>query len=335
MLPGSASGATPDDTYARVEEGAIVLGNSLVERRWSRNPLRTTALIDKRDGGHTWSRDTRDFAFRLGAAEIGSEQFTVASATITQLAKGGLRVRMAITGPGLTGTRTAEVYPGVAGFRTQTTLSSPAPLTLNEVILEEANVGNQAKPTIHALRSGADWRNSDWAGPQPDDAWPGPPTALGDPHAGDWRDTHTADAGAPLQGAAQWFDGDIGNRRLFMVMERNDFPSSWVEYDGSTARLRLQFARDVVSLGPFEEMFHVENPNPQGGRTRQLGPGDFEFEAAFTGFGSGAGDAEWQWSKYALGRRLDPHYPHAITLNSEQRTTRTRSQRPTTAQRTT
>ena len=317
-LSGVASGAELDDTYARVEQDAIVLGNSLVERRWSRDPLRTTALIDKRDGGRTWSRDTRDFAFRVGGAEIGSEQFAVESATLTQLPRGGLRVRMAITGPGLTGVRTAEVYPGTAGFRTQTTLTSPVPLALSEVVLEEANVGPTTKPTIHALRSGADWRSSDWAGPQPDESYPGPPTALGDPHAGDWRDTRTADAGTPLQGAAQWFDGDSGNRRLFMVMERNDFPSSWVEYDGSTARLRLQFARDVVSLGPFEEQFHVENPNPEGGRTRQLLPDrPFAFEAAFTGFGSGSGDAEWQWSKYALGRRLDPHYPHAITFNSD------------------
>ena len=316
-MPAAAPGAT-DDTYARVEPTQIVLGNSLAERRWSRDQLRTTALIDKRDGGLTWSRNTREFVLRVGPAEIGSDQFKVDSATITPLPKGGLRVRISISGPALTGVRTAEVYPGVAGFRTQTTITSPAPLTLNEVVLEEATIGDKAKPTLHALRAGADWRDPSWKGPTPDDAYPGPPASFGDPHAGDWRDTRTAAAGTPLQAAAQWFDGDIGPRRLFMVMERNDMPSSWVEFDGATARLRLQYARDVISLGPFEEQIHIENPNPQGGRTRNLRPGEpFALEATFTGVGTSDPDAHWQWSKYLIRHRMEPNYAHAITFNSD------------------
>ena len=307
----------PDDTYARIEPTQVVLGNSLAERRWSRAQLRTTALIDKRNGGHTWSRGTRDFAFRIGAAEIGSDQFEVANAAVTALPKGGLRLRMNLTGPALTAVRTVEVYPGVAGFRTQTTITSPAPLTLNEVVLEEAGVG-RATPTLHALRAGADWRSSDWAGPTPSEEFPGPPASFGDPHAGDWRDTKSAPAGTALQGAAQWFDATRDGRRLAMVMERNDMPSSWVEYDGATARLRLQFARDIVSLGPFEEQFHVENPNPEGGRTRTVRPGEpFAFEAAFTALGTGDGDADWQWNKYLLHHRMEPRYPNAITFNSD------------------
>ena len=321
ILPPGTSGAQgtqTDDTYARVEPNQIVLGNSLAERRWSRDQLRTTALVDRRDGGRTWSRNSREFALRAGPAEIGSELFKVDSATVTPLPKGGLRVRMNITGPALTGVRTVEVYPGVAGFRTQTTITSPAPLTLNEAVLEEHTVGNQVKPTLHALRAGADWRDTSWAGPQPDEAYPGPPTSFGDPHAGDWRDTRTAAAGTPLQAAAQWFEGDTGGRRLFMVMERNDLPSSWVEFDGATARLRLQYSRDVVSAGPFEEQFHVENPNPAGGRTRTVRPGEpFAFEAAFTGVGTSEADAHWQWSKYLLHHRMQPRYPNAITFNSD------------------
>ena len=317
-LPVAPSAAQqPDDTYARIERTQIVLGNSIAERRWSRPALRTTALIDKRNGGHTWSKGTRDFAFRIGAAEIGSEQFEVTGATVTPLPRGGLRVRMNLTGPALTAVRTAEVYPGVAGFRTQTTLTSPAPLTLNEATIEEAGAGKVA-PTLHALRAGADWRSSDWAGPSPSEDFAGPPASFGDPHAGDWRDTRTAAAGTPLQGAAQWFDGARDGRRLVMVMERNDMPSSWVEYDGATARLRLQYARDIVSLGPFEEQFHVENPNPAAGRTRTVRPNEpFAFEAAFTAVGTGDGDADWQWSKYLQRHRLAPHYPHAITFNSD------------------
>jgi hypothetical protein len=322
MPSGAGAARSADDTYARLEPTQIVLGNSLAERRWSRDPLRTTVLLDKRDGGHTWSRNTREFALRIGGAEIGSDQFRVADAKVTPLSKGGLRLTMSITGPGLTGVRTAEVYPGLAGFRTQTTLTSPAPLTLNEAILEEATIGDRARPTLHALRAGADWRSSDWAGPTPDESYPGPPASFGDPHAGDWRDTRTAAAGTALQAAAQWFDGAIGDRRLVMVMERNDMPSSWVEYDGATARMRLQFARDVVSLGPFEEQFHVENPNPAGGRTRTLQPGrEFAFEPVFTGLGSGDGDADWQWGKYLQRHRLDPHYPHSITFNSDKNDT--------------
>ena len=317
-LAPAASGAQQDDTYARVEPTQIVLGNSLTERRWSREQLRTTALIDRRQGGRTWSRNSREFALRIGGAEIGSELFKVESATVTPLPKGGLRVRMNLTGPALTGVRTAEIYPGVAGFRTQTTVTSPAPLTLNEATIEEHTLGNEVKPTLHAFRAGADWRDSSWAGPTPSEEYPGPPTSFGDPHAGDWRDTRTAAAGAPLQAAAQWFDGDSGGRRLFMVMERNDLPSSWVEFDGSTARLRLQYSRDVVSGGPFEEQIHVENPNPAGGRTRTLRPGQpFAFEAAFTGVGTSDADSLWQWSKYLLQHRLEPRYPNAITFNSD------------------
>jgi hypothetical protein len=325
LAPPATAAAQPDDSYARVEPNQIVLGNSLAERRWSRDQLRTTALIDKRDGGLTWSRGTRDFTLRVGPAEVGSEQFKVDSATIAPLPRGGLRVRMSFSGPGLTGVRTAEVYPGVAGFRTQTTITPTAALALDEVVLDETGVG-KVTPTIHALRAGADWRDASWQGPTPDQSYPGPPTALGDPHAGDWRDTHTAAAGTPIEGAGQWFDAARDGRRAFMMMERNDFPSSWVEYDGATARLRLQYARDVVSLGPFEEQFHVENPNPQGGRARTLKPGQpFALEATFTGFGDGDGDAEWQWFKYLQHFRLDPGYPHAVSFNSDKNDRNARS----------
>jgi hypothetical protein len=41
--------------YARVTPTEVVLGNGLAERRWSRAPFRTTALVDKRGAGRAWS----------------------------------------------------------------------------------------------------------------------------------------------------------------------------------------------------------------------------------------------------------------------------------------
>ncbi|HEX8066053.1 MAG TPA: alpha-galactosidase [Thermoleophilaceae bacterium] len=297
-----------------------MLGNSLAERRWSRDALRTVALVDRRAGGAAWTGATRDFAVRAGAAEIGSESFRVDAVATAPLPAGGLRLTMRLVGSGaaagLTGTRTAEAYPGVAGFRTQTTLASATPLVLNGATLEQAGVGS-VTPAIHAFRAGADWRETEWAGP---------PLAFGDPHAGDWRDTRTAAAGQPLEGAAQWIDAARGARRLFMVMERNDLPSSFAAYDGSTASLRLEYSRDVISAGPFEEMVHVENPNPDGGRTRTMRPGEpFALEAAFTGLGTSADDAAWQWSKYLMRNRLDPPYPHAVVFNSDKNDRNARS----------
>jgi hypothetical protein len=303
----SAHAAPADDVYASFSPTEVVLGNSLAERRWSRAQLKTTQLVDKRNGGRTWSRDTRDFAIQVGPQEIGSESFAVNSVAVTPLPRGGLRVTMTISGSGLTGTRVAEAYPGVAGFRMQTILTSPAPLAISAATLEQAGVG-RATPAIHALRAGADWR---------DPEWPGPQVQYGDPHAGTWRETKTAGDGAALEGAAQWLDASSGGRRLFMVMERNDLPSSWASYDGSTASLRLEYTRDVISLGPFEEMIHVENENPEGGRNRTLHPGQpFALEPTFIGFGTEDADAFWQWSKYLLKHRINPTYRRDVTFNT-------------------
>src|SRR4051794_11768339 len=251
-LPATARAETFRDgsVYASVTPAQVVLGNSVAERRWSRAGLVTTALVDKRGRDTTWSAGRRDFALDLAArADLGSDRFTVTSVKVSKLARGGLRVAMALASPlpVLTATRIAEAYPGVAGFRTQTILHPAAGLVLSGATLDEAAVRGAA-PTLHAFRAGADWREPDWAGPQ---------LSVGDPHAGDWRDTHTAPAGQALAGPGEWLDLDRGGRRLFMVMERNDLPSSRAEYDGAAAALRIDYARDVVSLGPIEEDGHV------------------------------------------------------------------------------
>jgi hypothetical protein len=296
--------------YARVTQDAVTLGNPLVERRWDRDGFRTAALVDKRGPNRRWSEDRRDFSLRLaGGAEIGSRSFDVTAVEVQPLQDGGLRVDMTLTGPpGIMATRTAEAYPGIAGFRTQTTLESVAPLALAGATLDEAAVG-RAEPTIHAFRAGADWREPDWEGP---------PLFVGNPHPGSWRDTHSGDAGEPVEGPAQWVSAGSRDRSLFMVMERNDQPSSRAGYDGEVASLELDYTRDVVILGPFEEEIHVENPvEAQAGRQRVVRPGSpFRLEAAFTGFGRGDGDEPWQHHRYLTERRLAPVYERAVTFNS-------------------
>ncbi len=286
-----------------------MLRNSVVERRWDRAAFKTIALIDRRGQGRTWSANRRDFALTLvGGAQISSESFHVTAVRVTPLRRGGLRVAMELAGPaGLAATRTAEAYPGVAGFRTQTTLRSTAPLALAGATLDEAAPGAIA-PTINAFRAGADWREPDWPGPQ---------LEVGDAHPGTWRDSRSAGRGQPVDGPAEWLSAADGDNSMFMVMERNDFPSSRAGYDGAVASLRVDYTRDVLSLGPFEEQAHAENPaDAQAGRQRLVEPGaPLELEPAFTGFGRGDGDEAWQFHKYLVEHRLQS-YEHAVTFNS-------------------
>jgi hypothetical protein len=305
--PARAQTFHDGDVYARVTPGEVVLGNELAERAWSRDGLRTKRLVDKRAPGRTWSVGSRDFTLSLPAGEVGSEAFTVESVEVRRLSRGGLRVSMhlALAGGALGATRIAEAYPGVAGFRTQTILESAAPLALRGATLDEAV--SEGAPTIHAFRAGADWRQPGYRGPD---------LSVGDAHGGTWRDSHSAGAGSDLGGPAQWLSLAADGRTLFLVMERNDFPSSRAEYLGGVARLRVDYARDVVILGPFEEMAHVENPSGGPGRERTLRPGDpFPLEAAFTGFGSHDGDEAWQFHRYLTDHRVRP-YRKDVTFNS-------------------
>ncbi len=319
---------TSGDVYATVSDSEVVLGNGLAERRWSRGSFLTTELTDKRAGGLTWSHDHRDFTLWLAAAEVGSENLRVRDAVAEEIDSGGVRVTMTLVPatpvelPGIaTITRVAEAYPGVAGFRTQTTIDSQVPLALTAATLDEAAVGAEAEPTITALRAGADWREPGYTGPPP--PFEGaPPPVIGDPHAGTWRDSRSAAAGDEIAGPAQWISTAAGDRSLFMSMERNDSPSSRASYDGETASVGVDYGRDIANLGPFEEQAHVENPLPQilpggsTGRFRIVRPGEpFAFEAVFTGFADHEGDEPWQFHKYLTQHRLTP-YAHDITFNS-------------------
>src|SRR3712207_5541857 len=98
-LGGSAAPAQASSVYAKVDATQVVLGNSVAERRWSRAPMATTALVDKRGRDRTWSTNTADFALDA----VDSRAFTVSRVEQTRLAGGGLRLTMTLTGvPGMT-----------------------------------------------------------------------------------------------------------------------------------------------------------------------------------------------------------------------------------------
>ena len=314
-LPAAAQAASGSlasgDAYASYDGTRVVLGNGVVERDWSRAPFRTASLIDKRDGGKTWSRDSRDFVLEVGGAQIASDNFSVGSVDLARLPRGGVRVTMTLAGSGpaagITAERVAEAYPGVAGFRTQTTLTSATPLVLSAATLDQAGVG-RVTPVLHAFRAGTDWRDPSWNGPQ---LW------AGYSQPGDVRQDVTAPEGGSVEANAEWVDARASGRSLFVVMERNDLPSSRAGYDGSTAGVRVDYTKDVLDLGPFEEQIHVENPSSGGGRTRTLRPGEpFALEAAFVGLATGGADEAWQWHRYLADHRTVP-YEHPVTFNSD------------------
>jgi len=298
--------------YARVNAGSVVLGNDQIERRWRRAGFRTERMKDKRAGGRTWASPGRDFTLELGSGTIGSDAFDVTSVQVERPSRGGLRVTMelepAVGGAAgaLSATRVAEAYPGVAGVRVQTIVRSPVPLALTAATLDEARAGVVA-PFAHALRAGADWRAP---------GWEGPPVTIGDRHEGTWRRTYSAEAGAALEAPGQWLSLRDGERSLFMVAERNDFPSSRALYEGDRGALRVDYTHDVALFGPFEETVHVESPFSGAGRGRVIRPGvPYALEAAFTGAGSHDGDEPWQFHRYLFEHRL-ARYPRAVTFNS-------------------
>ena len=300
------------DVYARVTARQVVLGNEGVERRWTRKRFRTLALADKRKPARVWSKVVPDFALSVAGASVPSTLFQATRVRVTHLDRGGLRVTMTLKGPpGLNAIRTAEAYPGVAGFRTQTVLRPAAGLALSGATLEQAAVGAQSTPAITAFRAGSDGREPGYTGP---------PVGVGDQHPGDWRDTRTAAPGQPVNGPGQLVTATRApGQDLFMAAEENDFPAARGGYDGTRASLTLDYAKDVISLGPLEESAHIENPLPTTGTglPRVIPPnGTLTLPPVFTGFGDHVGDDAWQFHRYLTEHRLAP-FPHAVVFNSD------------------
>lgn len=301
--PAAARGPVRTD----VTPQQVTLSTPLVTRTWDRAAFASFVRDERGPGLRTATGP--DFTLTVAGQELPSTDFSV-----TDVAVGDGRVTMTLTSrtfPLLTARRVVEAYPGIAGFRTETTLFSPVPLPLTAATVDEVQVGAGATPTVHAFRAGADWRGeSDWSGPQYG--------SVGDGHAGDWRETREGAAGAPLSAPGEWVTTALpGGRTVFSVMERNDFPSSRAGYDGATAATRVDFSRDVLSLGPIEETAHVENPSDApAGRARTITAAGLALPAAFTGIGRDADDEAWQFHKYLVQERIDP-YPRDLVFNSD------------------
>ena len=157
---------------AEVTPTTVEVRNAQALRRFDRLSFRTTALTDRRDGGRAWGAGRADFSLTLaGGLELDSTAFSVRDVAVSPLARGGLRMQLRLAPrpggaapPGIEVDRAVEAYPGVAGFRSETVVRSAAPLLVAGATLDEA-AGAGARPTIHAFRAGADWREPDWTGP--------------------------------------------------------------------------------------------------------------------------------------------------------------------------
>jgi hypothetical protein len=299
--------------YVEVTDAEVVAGNSLVTRTWDRSGWATSSFTDERGPGRVAGGTGPDFTLDVATASIPSDAFEATDVSVSDV-PGGLRAEVTLAPvdgvqPALELTRVIEVYEDVAGVRTQTIVETPAPVVLRGYTLDQVAVGDEVATTLHAFRAGADWREPGWTGPD---------GSIGDPHAGTWRDSDSAGPGEDIAGPAQWISGRAGDESLFMVMERNDWPSSRAGYSGGTLALEVDYSADVIILGPFEENGHVENPQAGAapGRHRVLRPGvPYTTESAFTGFGTTPDDEPWQFYKYLSRHRLDP-YDHEVTFNS-------------------
>jgi hypothetical protein len=301
-VAGSAQAYGDADVYAVVDGDSVVLGNAVVERRWDLTGFATSSIVDKRPGGETF------VALLLDGVRLTSDRFAVDDVAVETLPRGGLRVTFALTLAGLIDiTRIVEAYPGVAGFASRATVSTLVPLAVSGYTLDEVAAGHGHAATIHAFRAGADWRF--------DEGWN--PVSVGDAHKGDWHVQQSAGMGSKLRAPGEWMSlAGASYRRLFMVMERRDYASSVMSYDGTNAAAVVDLSRDIIYIGPFEENAHIENPTPLPARHRVIVPGRaMELERVFTGLGVDGDDEPWQFYRYLAEHRMAP-YPKAVTFNT-------------------
>ena len=314
LVPTAAVAAQPDDATvvrangvtATIADDSATLSNGVIERAWTTTPFGTEAITDKRTGFTTGA--TPDFRLRLAdGVELTGHDFTLTNATARKGDRGGITLTMTLTGAVGTVTRSVTAYPGVAGFETRTTLNLAAVLTgytLDEVAVPEA------APTLHAFAAGYDWRGSD----TPD--WEPSFAPFGGAHTGDHRETTTAGTGESLEGAGEWLSLAANDANAFLVMERVNYASSRVAYDGTTGQANVDLNRDLIYLGPFEADVHLANPDRVPARYRVLTPAEpLALEPVFTGLGLDADDEPWQYAKY-LERRMPRWEKGAITFNS-------------------
>ncbi|MFN2615019.1 MAG: hypothetical protein ABR552_09440, partial [Actinomycetota bacterium] len=280
--------------------------NGCIRREWDPLGIATDTVLDERTGATFGSGD--DFSLRLDGVEITSGALVLKEVSVAGSGSDHATITWAALLPGrLEVRRTVDVYAGVTGFKSQTTITSLAPIALGGYTLDRLKVGDHAVPSITEFRAGADW-HEDWK----------PEIAVGNAHTGDWRQTTTGVSGAALGGTSEWTAASLpSGEHVAMVSERRDYASSVGSYDGLTLSGGVDFSRDVDYIGPFEEQAHIENPGPGPARHRVLEPGQtLALEPGFTAIGTDADDAAWQFSKYLTTHRM-PDYDKAVVFNSD------------------
>ena len=295
-------------TYFTEVEDGFVLGNSLVERHFAitGTDVRPTAITDQRNGKVWETSDDMTVDLTHDGVNLLQPQNFV-DHDVSAISK-GLRLVLHYEEEIASIDRIYEVYNGVAGFASWTRISPTAPITVGTAYQDLIQAPG-ATATAHSFRAGADWREPGWSGPD---------GSLGNAHGGTWRETTT---GASFEVPAQWLSLEKDGGRAFIVMERNDLPSSRASFDG-TGKVGINYAHDIVSAGPFEESIHAENPledtelgeEAPAGRVRAHRDA-FTLPRMFVGVGTSPEDENWQFFKYLTKHRM-ADYDFDITFNS-------------------
>ena len=310
---GRAPTPATGPTHAEVHDGEAVIGNGIIERRFSLAPFGTLAYTDRRTRITTGaSPDLR--LTTAGDVEITGADLRVTDAVARTTRDGGLALTLRLE-PRTAGLpdghveRTYTTYPGVAGLRVETTLALPGAYT--GYTLDEVAVGAVAAATAHHFNAGYDWRGSD----TPD--WEPALAPAGGAHTGDHRQTTTGAPGEPIDVTGQWLASDS------TPVDRA--PSSC--WSGSTTTPRTspttarrpcprELADDLAYLGPFEGDVHLDNPAPAPVRARTVPPGDaLALESVFTGLAVDGDDEPLQHFRYLAEHRAAGWSRH-VTFNS-------------------
>ena len=315
--------ALADGPTVTTDGETVTLANGLVERTFTLEPFGTVAMTDKRSGLSTGP--TGDFALRSAVPEltVTGGDFAVSGWSDAETDTGGLAVTFELAdATGLMEvTRTYTAFPGVAGFQVDTTVAAPGVwtgYTLDEVALPGATAAG------HAFNAGYDWRGSD----TPD--WAPSLDPAGSAHTGDHREPIT---GATFDATGQWLSLlDSSGRSAFQVIQRVNYDSTHVAWDGSVGRVHVDLPDDLVYLGPFESDLHLDTGEGAdtsavedllgidlptvSPRVRTLLPGQsLRLETVFTGFGTDPDDEPWQHHRYLVDHRM-PDWERAVTFNT-------------------
>ncbi|HEX9712524.1 MAG TPA: hypothetical protein VGB52_08255 [Actinomycetota bacterium] len=349
LAPGGARAAEPfvltnDGVYAFIDDDEVLLSTPGFSRHWHRDPLWTYEAPGFNQPGP-------DFSLTLDGITLTSMAFQTDDVWAEPI-PGGLRLTWELSLPStiaagfprrgdvpgvLRVTRTTEAFGDVAGFATQMTLHPLVPLALNGYTLDEIPATiRPGAPTIHAFRAGADWRYDEGFDP----------VGIGDDHLGHWRESRSTGQGESLIGNGEWLSvrfphapiPSTSHFTLAMIMERRNMASSVAEYAfsdsvgaSSAMRIGVDFGRDIVYGGPFEESIHAESPRDPSGpiadaqharasepgtRARALVPGrPLTLERVLTVHAPDEDHQAWEYYKYLTRHRMTP-YPKAVTFNT-------------------